>query len=59
MKTLKLRAKDTETYYINVSQITFFYTAIIENKTILRLSCGKEFDVDMTVHEIQEMINQL
>ena len=58
MKTIQIHATNTETYYINPAQITYFYTKVLDKKTIIRLSCGKEIETDLTVTYIQKLITE-
>ena len=58
MKTVKLYGTDTETYNVNPNQINYFYTAVISKKTVIRLSCGKEIETNLTCEKIKELLNE-
>ena len=58
MKTIKIYAANTENYFVNPTQITYFYTKVLDKKTIIRLSCGKEIETDLTISEIQKLITE-
>lgn len=55
MKTIKIYATNTENYFVNPTQITYFYTKVLDKKTIIRLSCGKEIETDLTINEIKKI----
>ena len=56
MKTIKIYATNTENYFVNPTQITYFYTKTLDKKTIICLSCGKEIETDLTITDIQKLI---
>lgn len=58
MKTIEIYGTSTETYYVNPNQITYFYTTVISKKTIVRLSCGKEIETNLTSDKIKELLAQ-
>ena len=58
MKTIKIYATNTENYFVNPTQITYFCTKVLNKNTIIRLSCGKEIETDLTISEIQKLITE-
>ena len=56
MTFIKIHGKNTETYYVNVSQITSYFTPVLDGDLIIRLSCGKEIIPSLSLEDFEKLL---
>ena len=56
MTFIKIYGKNTEIYYVNVSQITSYYIPILLGDLIIRLSCGKEIMSSLSLEDFEKLL---
>ena len=56
MTFIKIYGKNTETYYVNVSQITSYFTPVLDGVLVIRLSCGKEIVSSLSLQNFEKLL---
>ena len=59
IKFISIHSISTETYLVNVLNITYVYKPIGKDlHTIVQLSCGKRIETDYSVEKVLILINE-